>query len=88
MEKSGAIVMPWSAVTVEQDIPFYLIAPIVKREVNTNGEQLERVIVRKTRSNFFNVCIRTRPIHRELMGKRTTVRWGDAAPTSDCGEET
>ena len=66
--------MPRRAATIERDIPLYLIAHIVQREVRSNGEELERVIIRKTRSHFYNVSLRTRPVKRELKGKPATVR--------------
>ena len=84
--RAGAIVMPRRAATVKRDIPLCLIAPIVKREVKTNGEELARMIVQKTRSHFSNGRVRTRLIHRELRGTRTLVRREDPAPTADGGE--
>jgi hypothetical protein len=41
------------------------------REVRRHGEELERVIVRKTSSHFYNISIRTRPIKRELKGAKS-----------------
>jgi hypothetical protein len=41
--------------------------------VRSHGEELERVIIRKTRSHFYNISIRTRPIKRELKGARLKV---------------
>jgi hypothetical protein len=57
--------MPRRPATIERDIPLFLIPHIVMWGVRTHGEELERVIVRKTRSHFYNVSIRTRPIKRE-----------------------
>jgi len=65
--------MPRRPAKIERDIPLYLIPDIVKREVRTHGDELERVIVRKTRSHFYNVSIRTKPIKRELRGGGTCV---------------
>ena len=58
--------MPRRPLKTERDIPLYLIPRIVKREVSTHGEELERVIVRKTGCHFYNISIRTRPAKREL----------------------
>ena len=55
--------------TVERDIPLYLISHFVQREVLSNGEELERVIIRKTRRHFYNISVRTKAIKRELKGK-------------------
>jgi hypothetical protein len=58
--------MPRRQATIERDIPLFLIPHSVLRGVRTHGEELERVIVRKTRSHFYNISIRTQPIKREL----------------------
>ena len=63
--------MPRRLATIERDIPLFLIPYIVMREVRSHGEELERVIVRKTSSHFYNVSIRTRPIKRELRYRRS-----------------
>jgi hypothetical protein len=62
------VLMPRRPATIEQDIPLYLIPHIVMRGVRTLGEELERVIVQKTRRHFYTVSIRTRPVKRELKG--------------------
>jgi len=51
---------------IERDIPLYLIPDIVKREVRTNGDDLDWVFVQKTGSHFYNIRIRTKPVRREL----------------------
>ena len=58
----------------------------IVEEVRTNGEELERMIVQKTRSHFSNERVRTRLIHCKLRGKLTLVRREDTAPTADGGE--
>jgi hypothetical protein len=75
--------MPRKAATVVRDIPLFLIAHIVQREVRSNGEALERVIVRKTRSHFYNISLRTRPVKRELKGGPATGRKCPPRPVPD-----
>lgn len=58
--------MPRRPAKIERDIPLFLIPHIVMRGVRDHGDELERLIVKKTRSHFYNVSIRTRPIKREL----------------------
>ena len=53
---------PGGRAKIERDIPLYLISCVVKREVSTHGEDLERVIVWKTGSHFYNISVRTRPV--------------------------
>ena len=60
--------MPRRLATVERDIPLFLIPHMLLREVRRHGEELERVIVRKSGSHFYNISVRTRPIKRELKG--------------------
>ena len=63
--------MPRRAAVIERDIPLFLIPHIVLRGVRTHGEDLERVIVRKRGSHFYDISIRTRPIKREFRDMRT-----------------
>ena len=78
--------MPRKPAKIERDVPLYLVPHIVLRGVRTHGEELERVIVRKTRRHFYNVSIRTRPIKRELKGGGTGGRpQGPARSRSDTG---
>jgi hypothetical protein len=76
------------AATVQRDIPLYLPAHIVQREVRINSRELERVIVRKTRSHFYNVSVRTRPINCELKGKRAATRGEARANEKESGDAT
>jgi hypothetical protein len=68
--------MPRRATTIEREVPLYLIAHFIQREVRTNGEDLERLIIRKTHRHFYNISMRTRPINRELRGRPPGVRAG------------
>ena len=68
--------MPRRAATVAREVPLYLIAHFVQREVRSKGEELERVIVRKTHSHFYNISIRTRPIKRELKARPAAGKGG------------
>ncbi|MGA2912552.1 MAG: hypothetical protein ABSE07_03455 [Methanoregula sp.] len=63
------VLMPRRPTKIERDIPLWLILDIVKRGINTHGEDLEWIIVRTTESYFYNIRIRTRPVKRELSGR-------------------
>ena len=76
------------ATTVQRDIPLYLPAHIVQREVRINSKELEWVIVRKTRSHFYNVSVRTSPINRELKGKCAATRGEVRAKEKESGDAT
>ena len=80
--------MPRRPAKIERDIPLYLISHIVKREVSTHGEELERVIVRKTGSHFYNISVRTRPVRRELRSARARSRIRERLPGDDEDIET
>lgn len=82
------VVMPRRPATMERDIPLFLIPHIVMRGVRTHGENLERVIVRKSSCHFYNISTRTRPVKRELKGKQPCT--GSSVPARDetCHHET
>ena len=84
-----AVLMPRRPAKIERDIPLYLIAPVVKREVSTHGEDLERVIVWKTGSHFYNISVRTRPVKRELRSAwaRSRIREGRQGDAEDKGTD-
>ena len=62
--------MPRRPPLIEQGIPLYLIPHTVLRGVRMYGNEIERVVVKKTCSHFYNVSIRTRPVKRELRKGR------------------
>jgi hypothetical protein len=78
--------MPRRPATIERDIPLFLIPHVVMRGVRTHGEELERVIVKKTCSHFYNISIRTRPIKRELRGGVTCSGGSDGRGDGGEGE--
>ena len=58
--------MPRRQTTVERDVPLFIIPHMIMKRIRTHGENLERVIVRKSGSHYYNISIRTRPVKREL----------------------
>jgi len=78
--------MPRRPAVVEQDIPLYLIPHLVKRGVFRHGYELEQIHVKKTRRHFYSVSIRTRPIKRELKGKKPSCRGTKQQQTGEPGE--
>jgi len=80
--------MPRQPATVERDIPLFFVPHIVMWGIRTQGEELERGIVRKTRRHSYNVSIGTRSIKRELKrGKK----YASGTPEADIrvdGEDT
>ena len=77
--------MPRRPPIIEQDIPLYLIPHTVLRGVRMYGNEIERVVVKKTCSHFYNVSIRTRPVKREL--RKGPHRSGSKRECSDGGEK-
>jgi hypothetical protein len=65
--------MPRRAAVIVREIPLYLIAYFVKREVLAHGEEIERITVQKTAQHFYNIGVRTKPVKRELKGKRIVI---------------
>jgi hypothetical protein len=58
--------MPRRQTTVERDIPLFIVPHMIMKRIRKHGENLERVIVRKSGSHYYNISIRTRPVKREL----------------------
>jgi hypothetical protein len=58
--------MPRRPAQVERDVPLYLISHKIRQGVNTHGEELDRIVVNRTRCHHYNISIRTRPVKREL----------------------
>jgi hypothetical protein len=62
----GANLMPRRAAVVRPMISFHILPAVLCHEVSRAGEELERIVVKKTRRYFFQVTTRTRAIKREL----------------------
>jgi hypothetical protein len=72
--------MPRRQTTIGRDIPLFIVPHVIMQKIRTHGENLERVIVRKSGSHYYNISIRTRPVKREL---KTSVE-GAGAPAPVC----
>jgi hypothetical protein len=63
--------MPRRPARIKRDVPLYLISHTIQQGVNEHGEELDRVVVDRTRWHHYNISIRTRPVKRELgIGRR------------------
>jgi len=58
--------MPRRQTTTDRDIPLFIVPHVIMQKIRRHGENLERVIVRKSGSHYYNISIRTRPVKREL----------------------
>lgn len=58
--------MPRRAAIVHPNVPLFLIPPVIHEAVTNAGEELERIVVRKSNRHFYTVSVRTRSIKREL----------------------
>ena len=58
--------MPRRAAFVLPEIPLFLIPPVIQREICRAGEELERIVIKKTGRHYYNISIRTRSVNREL----------------------
>ena len=74
--------MPRRPPRVRQKVPLFLIPPVIQQEICQTGEELERIVVRKTNRHYYCVSIHTRSVKREL---RDTVRRA-GVPEYDRGE--
>jgi hypothetical protein len=57
--------MPRKGPVVIEEIPLFLIPPVLREEVMEAGDGLERIIVKRCFRHFYNVSIHTRPVRRE-----------------------
>ena len=58
--------MPRRQTTIGRDIPLFIVPHVIMQKIRRHGENLERVIVRKSGSHYYNISIRTNPVKREL----------------------
>jgi hypothetical protein len=70
--------MPRRPATIERDIPLCLIPALVKRSVSIYGGRRKRVIVWESRSHFYNISIRTKPIRKERRGASARCEEGES----------
>ena len=61
--------MPRRQTTVERDVPLFIVPHMIMKRIRRHGENLERVIVRKSSSHYYNISIRTRAVKRELKAR-------------------
>jgi hypothetical protein len=62
--------MPRRPASIERAIPLFLIPHKIQDGIYKHGEELERVVVSRGGSHFYNISIRTRPVKRELVRSR------------------
>ena len=80
------VLMPRRPAVIRQDIPLYLVPHLVLQGVRSHGGELERVVVQKTRCHFYTVSIRTRPVKRELKGRKPSRRAAKQQKSEEKGE--
>jgi hypothetical protein len=75
--------MPRRQTMTNRYIPLFIVPHMIMKRIRRHGEKLERVIVRKSGSHYYNISIRTRSVKRDLKAG------AEAAATSApvCGTE-
>lgn len=66
--------MPRRPAIVTLRIPLFLILPFLRRELKRAGEELVRIVVRKVKGHFYDICVNTRGIEHPLQ----SVQWAGA----------
>jgi len=75
--------MPRRAAAVERDIPLFLIPHSIRKGICRFGEEVERIIVRKTGAHFYQISIRSKAVRRELRpGVKRAGERGTGSPCS------
>jgi hypothetical protein len=77
---TGVVLMPRRPATIERAIPLFLIPHKIQDGIYKHGEELERVVVSRGGSHFYNISIRTRPVKRELKSARARCGTGEPSP--------
>ena len=75
--------MPRRQTTTNREIPLFIVPHMNMKRIRRHGENLERVIVRKSGIHYYNISIRTRPVKRELRARAVEA----GAPARICGAE-
>lgn len=57
--------MPRRPAHVVSNVPLFTIPSVIREEIIIIGEELERIVVRKSGRHFYNVSIRSRSLNRE-----------------------
>lgn len=58
--------MPRRAAVLTPGIPFFLILPVVQRELKKAGEELVRMVVKQVKGHWYDISVRTRSVYRAL----------------------
>lgn len=61
--------MPRRPAQVVSGVPLFLIPPMIRQEIKRAGEELERIVVKKSGRYYYNISIRSRSVKRELMAE-------------------
>lgn len=64
--------MPRRPAAVLEKVPLFLIPPMIKKEITRAGEELVRIVVKKSSRHFYNISVHTRSLKREL---RSEILW-------------
>jgi hypothetical protein len=65
--------MPRRQTTVEREVPLFLVPHMIMKRIKQHEEAMERIIVRKVGRHYYNISIRTKPVKRELMERKSDV---------------
>lgn len=58
--------MPRRPAEILKEVPLYLIPPMIREEIKKAGEELVRIVVKKSSRHFYNISVHTRSLKREL----------------------
>ena len=58
--------MPRKAPAVEGAVPLFVLPSIIRQQIKKAGEDLTRIVVKKTGRHFYHVSVHTRPVNREF----------------------
>jgi hypothetical protein len=59
----------------ESGVPLWLIPPVILKWIQTVGEELDWIHVRRSKFHYYTIRLRTRPVRREF-GHRAAMAGG------------
>jgi hypothetical protein len=67
----------------ETHIPLYLIPHVIARQINTQGEDVYRISVKRILWHHYNVTVRTKSLKRELKPRNVVPHGNNPVDIND-----
>jgi hypothetical protein len=68
--------MPRRPTETEYGIPLWLIPPVILKWIQTVGEELDWIVVKRSKFHFYTIRVRSRPAKREFSRRAAVLAGG------------